>query len=346
MFKNKLDFKLVNIAIVTLIVYLAYSTGNLWIGIVGKAWNIIRPFFFAFIVAYALYPVLQALQKKKVRKGLAMVIIIASVLGLLTFVICLIVPLLINQSTSLFNGIISFVKQISTEYDLNLGPLQESLTNAFNEIVSSMGKYVSDGAFKVINISLSLLSNCAIAFAAAIYFLADMDKIRAKVKQFYQKRNPKTLGYLELADDEMKNYLGGWIKVVFISLVEYTVAYIIIGHPNAILLGFLAAVANIIPYFGGIIANVVACVTSFVISPWLFIKTIICFGVLSTLDGYVINPFVYGKSNKVHPIITILAVFAGGILFGFVGIVISLPLAIMLITAYNYYEEDIKLMKK
>ena len=129
---------------------------------------------------------------------------------------------------------------------------------------------------------------------------------------------------------------------MIISVFEYTIAYTIIGHPNAILLGSLAMIANLIPYFGGIINNVVAAVTAFVISPTLFFRTIIVFVVLSMVDGYVINPIVYGKTNKVHPLVVIMSVFAGGILFGILGIIISLPLAIIIITTIQYFKDDVK----
>ena len=101
-------------------------------------------------------------------------------------------------------------------------------------------------------------------------------------------------------------------------------------------------IANLIPYFGGIINNVVAAVTAFVISPTLFFRTIIVFVVLSMVDGYVINPIVYGKTNKVHPLVVIMSVFAGGILFGILGIIISLQLAIIIITTIQYFKDDVK----
>ena len=56
---------------------------------------------------------------------------------------------------------------------------------------------------------------------------------------------------------------------------------------------------------------------------------------------YNINPLVYGKTNEVHPLVVILSVFAGGILFGIAGIVISLPLAIIIITTFKFFREDI-----
>ncbi len=341
MIKNKLDFKLINFAIITLIVFLMYQTGHLWMGVATKLINIFVPFFFAFIVAYALYPFLQFLERKKVPKGVAIFLIVGLVITILAVVLGLIVPLLVGQLSSLFNNILVFLKEISLDYDLNIGPLQDSLSTTFNEIIKNLGKYVSDGAINFIGVSLNVLANIVIAFSAAIYFLIDMDKIRKGIKKFLLNKNKKYYYYVKVLDTEMKNYLNGFIKVVCITLVEYTVAYYIIEHPNALLLGFLAAIGNLIPYFGGIINNCIAAITAFVISPALFLKTLVAFFVLSSLDGYVINPYVYGKTNKVHPIIVILSVFAGGILFGVFGIIISLPLAIILISTYKFFREDI-----
>ena len=59
------------------------------------------------------------------------------------------------------------------------------------------------------------------------------------------------------------------------------------------------------------------------------------------IDGYIISPKVYGKTNKLHPLVNIFAVFAGGILAGFWGIVISLPIAIIIIATYKFFKEDI-----
>ncbi len=341
MFKDKINYKLVNLVLLSIIILILYETGPLWIGIVSKVWSIIFPFLLSFILAYAFYPFLQFMTNKKIPKGLAVFIIVAIILGIVALLIALIFPLLFSQLSSLFNGILAFVKELTTGYDLNLGPLQETLTSSFNDIISSLSKYVSDGAVSAINSSLGVLSIAVIAFASAIYLLIDMETIRNEVKLFLKRRSKKTFDYVKTIDIEMRNYLSGFVKIIGITLVEYTLAFLIIGHPNALLLGFLAALATLIPYFGGIITNIIAAITAFVISPGLFIRTIICFFILSTLDGYVINPFVYGKTNEVHPLVVIFSVFAGGALFGILGIVISLPLAIIVIATWKYYKKDI-----
>lgn len=341
MFKNKLNYKLLNFLLLTGIVFLMYETGKLWMGVTNKFLSIIGPFLFAFAVAYALYPFLRYLESKKIPKTIAMFIVIGLVLGVLAITIGLIAPLLFEQLSSLFNSIIAFLKELSLDYDINIGPLQANLSEAFNDIIKSLSKYISDGAMTAIGVSLNAISMIVVGFSAAIYFLIDMKRIREGIKKFLKLRSNKAYRYVQLLDHEMTNYFDGFFKIVLITLFEYTITFYIIGHPNALLLGFLAAVATLIPYFGGIITNCIACITAFVISPALFIRTIIAFFILSNLDGYVINPFVYGKTNSVHPIIVILSVFAGGILGGVVGIIVSLPVAILIITTLKYFKTDI-----
>jgi len=341
MFKDKINWKLVNIALLLIIIVMLYQTGHLWIGILSRLWNIVLPFLISFSIAYALHPYVMKLRNKDVPKGLAIFLVVALVFVVLALTIGLMFPLLFGELNSLFNNILAFVKELSLDYDLDLGILQTSLSEIFSNVISSFGQYISDGAVNFIGVSINVLGNVFIVIAAAIYFLIDMESIRETTKKLLIRRSKRTFHYVEMLDREMKAYITGFIKIVFITLVEYTVAYTIIGHPHALLLGFIAAIGNLIPYFGGMATNCVAAITAFAINPILFVKTCIAFFLCSSLDGYLINPYVYGKSNKVHPLVTILAVFAGGILFGILGVVISLPVTIILITTFKFYAEDI-----
>lgn len=342
MLKNKLDYKLVNFALIALIVFLIYQTGNLWTGVLSKIVQIILPFLFAFAIAYALHPFLQKMQDKKIPKWAGITIIVIIILLLISIVGYLITTVMLGQLSSFFGSIMKFINSLqSADLDFNLVGLETSLSETFKTIISSFGTYVSDGAINVIDSSLGFFSNLLIVFASFIYFLIDMDSIREEIKFFFIKKSKKTYNYVKKIDIEMKNYLNGMVQIIVITLIEYTLIYTIIGHPNAILLGFLAAIANLIPYFGGIVVNIIAAITAFVVSPSLLIKTIIVFAILSAVDSYVVNPTVYGKTNKIHPLVTIIALFAGGILFGILGVFISFPLAIIIVTTYNYYKEDI-----
>lgn len=342
MLKDKLDYKLLNCAIIMVIIYLLYKTGDLWLGIIGKVWNLSFPFLLAFAIAYALYPIVSYLKTKNIPKVLSIIFIVIVLFTVLTIFGVIVVPLLFNQLSSLFSSIMYFINEISFDSAINISGFEQTLSNSFNSIIEQLGKFVSNGTIKIIGGSLSYLSTLLISFAAAMYFLADMENIRKRFKKFLNRRNKRLCRYVILLDKEMRSYLSGFVKIMVISLFEYSIAYTIIGHPNAMLLGSLAMIAQLIPYFGGMLNNVIAAITAFVISPSLFIKTIILFIVLSSVDGYVINPLVYGKTNKVHPLIVIMSVFVGGALFGILGIIISLPVAIILIATYKFFEDDLK----
>lgn len=107
------------------------------------------------------------------------------------------------------------------------------------------------------------------------------------------------------------------------------------------LFGVLCSVTTIIPYFGGVFSNIIACITSFFISQKLFILTLMVALICPNIDGYVISPKVYGKTNQVPGLITIFAVYAGGKIYGVIGIIIAIPIAIVLLTTYRFYKKEI-----
>lgn len=342
MIKNKINFKLINVALIVLIITLLYLCGGLWSTIIGKILEILFPFLVAFVIAYALHPFVEKLVKLKVPEKLSMVIVLLVVIGFFIIIGTLAIPLLVEQLGSLFNGIIAFIKEMSIKYDIDFGPLQKTLSNTFNDIIKNVGSWVSNGALSVISTSVNYVTTFIITAAATVYFLVDMKKIKDMSKSYFKRKGSKTFNYVKAIDDSMEDYLEGFMKIMLISLVEYTVAFLIIGHPNAILLGFIAALGNLIPCFGGIFTNIIALITAFVVSPALFIKALVVFAVLSIVDSYVINPAVYGKSNNLPPILVVFSIFAGGILFGLIGIIISLPVTIILLTTYKYFRKDIE----
>lgn len=347
MLKEKLDYKLINLALIVFVIFIAHQTGTFWYGILTRIIQLAMPLFIAFAMAYALNPLVKSLEKKGMSKKISVTSVVMAMGLLITIIVSIIFPLMFSQLTGLLNGIIDFVVELTASLDLELGSIQETLVGNLNEIIKSVSTYVSDGAIKTLGMSLSFLTNTLIVLAIAVYFLYDFDKIRELIKKVVKKKNAKLFRYLKVLDQEFRNYLTGLGKIMIIAYFEYTLVFLIIGHPQALLLGFLAAPANLIPYFGGLITNLIASITAFVISPLLFLKTIIATVVLSSFDSFVVNPKVYGKSNQIHPVMVIFSVYAGGSLFGPIGIFIALPTAILFISAYKFFKTDItKQLKK
>lgn len=348
MIKKGLDYKLVNICLIILIMFLLYKTGGLWIGIVKIISKIVLPFSLAFIFAYALNPALRYLCEKRIPKGIAIGIIVLIIIGIMIVISILLVPLLFNQITALFKEILIFIKTMSINFNIDFKDIEESISNLFNVFLEKASTYIPNGAISIVNVSIEYITILFIFISSSIYFLIDMDKIRNETKKILKKLNKTIYQLVYNIDLEMKKYFISFIKIMIITFFEYNLGFIIVGHPNFLLLGILASISSIIPYFGGIIVNVIAGICAFVIGKSLFIKTMILIFILSMIDSYLIGPIVYGKSNKIHPLVSIFAVFAGGILFGIMGIIISMPLCIIILTIYRFFKDDIydKIKKK
>lgn len=338
--KGKVNYKLIDIVLTLVIIFLIINTFGFWSGILKKIFSIIFPFLISFAIAYALYPFVEKLTKRKVPKPLAVFIVVALLVGFLVLIFYLMIPLVIDQLMALFNWLMDFVIKISNEYNVDLNSIQEHLGD-FKSLISNYGKSIGDFSLSVIMHSINILTLVIICFITSIYFLADMEKIRKKVKNFLKRKNKRTYRYVERLDHEVSQYFVGLEKYIIIQFVEYTVIFFLIGHPYYLLLGILCSVTTVIPYFGGIFANIIAAITAFFVSKNLFILTLIVALICPNIDGYIISPRVYGKTNNVPGLLTIFAVFAGGKIAGILGIVIALPVTIILLATYRFYEDDI-----
>jgi len=323
MIKNKLDIKLINILLIAVIVYLFYQTKTLWLNILNKIISIIIPLLISFTLAYAIYPIINILKKYKIPKFFGIFIVYSIILIILTIIVMQLVPIITSQLNILLNYIPLFIKNINLQNDFLI------------QIIDKLN--ISFDISKTINVSINFITNLGIVIILSVYFLIYMDKIRDYLKN---NLNIKQYNYLKTIDIQMTNYISGFIKIVLLSFFEYTFSYYLIGHPNAILLGILSAISNFIPCFGNLIVQLISVVSGLVINETLGLKVIIITLILSLIDSYVINPLIYGKTNELSPILVIVSIFIFGILFGILGVIISLPLTIIIISTIKFYKEN------
>lgn len=305
-----INYKLINLTLVLIIGYLIYKTSALWINI----YKIIEPLLIGFCIAYALYPFFEALNKR-LSKLLSILIIIMIVLLMFVLIIILLIPLV--------SEIISLLDFIMIIFKKNLSILE----NILNHLTP----------LKTINTSFDIITSIIITLITSIYFLIDMPKIRLKIKNYL--KNKKIYSCIKQIDKSLKKYMKSFLIIVLISFFEYTIIYYMIGHPNYLLLGVLSSLSNFIPIFGETIVQVLGVLTSFALNTKLGIKAIILALICSIFDGYVLNPLVYGKGNKIHPLIVILS-SSFGMLFGFIGLVFSIPISIIIINLFKFFKEE------
>lgn len=338
---NKLNYRLVNTLLLMAIIYIIVATSNYWGGIILRIFNILVPFLLAFVFAYILNPFVKKLEEKGVRRSLALVFVVLVVLSLLIGLLWITLPTIYDQLIAFSKTITEVINDISGRFDLNLGEYKVAINDTLNQIIKDLGSYISTGTIDILGKSVNFLTKAIVVFIVGIYLLIDMDKIRLFIKK-YLRPHKKQYNYIKTIDDEIGNYLHGLAIFMLVQLFEYSILFKLVGHPNWLLLGVLACVTTIIPYFGGIITNIIAVITASVISNKLFIATLIITLVFPNIDGYVISPHIYGKTNNINPIFVIFVAGVCSSLFGFWGIVLGLPLYIIIRATWNFFNQDIK----
>ena len=342
MFKDKLNYKIVNLAALMLLLYIGVSNISIWLGVLSKILSVLSPFIIGFSFAYAFTPLVRWLEKKGLNRKLSILIVILGIVLLLVGLLAVTLPMLYDQLSLLIKMLIEVFNNINDKFDINLGTFEIKITDYLNDILKDVGSMASSTTMGIMSKSIDLASKVIVGFVGFVYFLIDMDKIRSGFKEILESFGKRWFKYFKMMDDEITNYLKGLELFMLIQLFEYSIIFLIIGHPNWLILGILACITTVIPYFGGLITNLIALLLASVVSPTLVILTTIICLIFPQLDGYVISPKVYGKTNNVSPLITIMAVSVGGTLGGIKGIIVALPVYLLLRNTYQFFRKEIK----
>lgn len=342
MFNNKINYGIVNLAALMLLLYIGVTNIGLWIDILGKCISVLAPFIIAFAFAYAFTPLVRWLDKKGLNKGIAITIVVIGLVVIVVGIFALTLPLLYDQLKLLAKTVVEVMKNFDNKYNINLGTYEIEITDYLNDILKNIGSVAGASTVDIVNKSLGFIGKFIVGFVGFIYFLIYMENIRNTLKAILKASNKRAFNYIRLMDTEITNYLKGLETFMVIQLFEYSLLFLIVGHPNWLVLGILACITTIVPYFGGLITNIIAIILASVISSKLFILTIIICLIFPQLDGYIISPKVYGRTNNVNPLITIMAVSIGGTLAGPAGIIIALPCYLLLRTTFNFFKMDLK----
>jgi len=346
MYKDKLNYKLLNLLILCTIIYLGIITFDYWIGLLSKIYNLVFPFLISFIIAYALSPIVRMIESKGVRKNIAVTIVVLAVVLICAGILGLTIPLIYEQLINLSKNIGSIINDVSKIFDIDVSNYQITINNYLNQVINDLGKYISNGLFTFFSRSIDFFTKFIIVSIVSIYFLSDMENIRENAKEFLKRKNTKAFKLIKSIDNELGNYLRGLTIFMCIQFIEYSLLFWIIGHPHWALLGLLASFTTVIPYFGGWITNIIAVILASVVSSKLFFATLIICFIFPNIDGYIISPRVYGKTNKVKPLYSIFAVTVMGGLLGLFGILFSLPTYLVLNCIYKFLKEERKVKRK
>lgn len=299
--------------------------------------DVILPFVLGGAIAYFLDPVADRLEAIGLSRGSAVSLI--TLLAALTFVIMalLVVPTLVEQTIALVN----VAPQLAQD-------LQGFLTERFPEIVDedstlhksllALGETVQERGGALLNTVLSSaasLLNIAMLFVivpvVAFYLLYDWDRMIAVIDDLLPRDHAPVVRELaSQIDRTLASFIRGMGTVCLILGTYYAVALMLVGLQFGLVVGAIAGIVTFIPYVGAIVGGTLAIGLALFQfwGDWLSIGLVAGVFVLGqVVEGNILTPKLVGSSVGLHPVWLIFALSVFGMLFGFVGMLVAVPVA-------------------
>ncbi len=190
---------------------------------------------------------------------------------------------------------------------------------------------------------LGWLMNLVLIPVVTFYLLRDWDLLIKGIRELLPRKIEPTVSTLASEIDEVLGaFVRGQLMVMFALGAIYTAGLWLIGLDLAFIIGMGAGILSVVPYLGtvvGLVAAVLAAVFQF---QDLFhtIMVLLVFGTGQALEGMVLTPKLVGDRIGLHPVAVIFAVLAGGQLFGFLGILLALPVASALNVLVRHFRDE------
>lgn len=315
--------------------------------------GVLPPFLYALIIVYLLRPVVNFFVSKNMSRLVAVSLTYLIILLILAIALTLLVPILINQVRDFILHFPQFLKVLGaylTRLQIAFYRIEfpKFVQDAFEQLVLRSKKLAVLWAQKLPEMTASLfggLFNLIISPIIAFYILKDLPAIKETlVKLVPPQYRDNFLHLTKEIDIAVGGFLRGQLLIALIVGITISVYLLIIGVNFAILLGLLAGILNIIPYFGPIVGGAIAALVALFESPTLALLVIAGMIVIQQLDGVLISPNIMRQTVDLHPVIIILALLIGGSFFGFLGLILAIPVAAVgkALLLHYYFEPQTK----
>jgi len=299
--------------------------------VLGFLKTVLLPFVIALIVSYVLNPIVNALNRRKVPRTVAVLLIYAMFALSVTVVLMNVIPVFVTQLTELNEHLPEVTMRAqSMIIDLNRNDfLPESIRMGINNALYEAEQQLAASIAGIVGRIGSTVGAVFVAFVIpflAFYMLKDMQLIEKTVLTFVPTNHKRRMIRLVTdIDKALGNYIRGqFIVCVIIGLFAY-VGYWMIGIPYPLLLAALVGIFNIVPYLGPFIGAAPAIVVASTVSLKMVLLVVVVNFACQILESNIVSPQVVGRSLHMHPLMIIFALLVGGELGGVVGLILAVP---------------------
>lgn len=312
---------------------------------------VLMPFLVGATLAYMGDPLADRLEKFKIPRTIAVVIVFSVITLIVIGSLLIIIPAVKTQIEFTFakapeaylwlnqKGIPWINETLSLQIAVSELDIQEWLKQHWEDTSSILGSVLT-GIGSSSMAMMAWLANLILVPVVAFYLMRDWDKLIAYIGDLIPRKNSDIIFQLAKESDEvLGSFVRGQLMVMLALGVIYSIGLSITGLDVALLVGMIAGLASIVPYLGfgvGILVAGVAAILQFHTAGAL-IPIVIVFVIGQALEGMVLTPLMVGDKIGLHPVTVIFAILAGGQLFGFTGILIALPVAAVLAVLMRHF---------
>ncbi|MCY8898892.1 AI-2E family transporter [Bacillus spizizenii] len=335
---NKFVLFLLVLLLIGLNILVFTKTSFIFTPIIVLLKTISLPIILTGIVFYLINPIVDFLERRRIRRIYSILLLYLLIIGLITITIVSIIPFLKEQIMSLIDNIPRYVDVVENQTKQLIGSnFVNQAQQTMNINISDLATKVSDQAATIVNSTFTGVGNFIGALTEIIisivtvpfilfYLLKDGKKLPVYILKFVPTRlKEQTYTVLSEMNHRLSSYIRGQIIVSFCIGFLLFIGYLIIGLDYASLLAVIAACTSIVPYLGPTIAITPAIIIAIVTSPLMLLKLVIVWTIVQLIEGKLISPQIMGKNLHIHPITIIFLLLTAGKLFGVVGIILAIP---------------------
>lgn len=314
---------------------------------------VLTPFIVAAVLAYVLHPLVERLARRRVPRALAVAVVELVTVLIVLAVVLLIVPILSKQLPLLREQIPLLADRANTQLAPWLARFGVDVALDTISIKNFLLKYLNTNLEEWTTAALSsariggsfllaILGNVFLIPMVLFYLLIDWNSMMQRIAGLMPPRaRERTEGFFDECDGVLGQYLRGQLSVMVALAAYYSIGLMLFGFDLAIPVGVFTGLAVFIPYVGfglGLMLALISAVLQF--TGWHgLVGVAVVFGIGQLLESFVLTPRLVGERIGMSPLTVIFALLAFGHLFGFIGVMIALPVSAVLVVAVRRLRE-------
>ena len=335
--KSKLMFWTSEVLLLTIIFFIWRQMGDMITPIVSVVNTILIPFLVGGFLYYITNPLVKFIQDKlKINRMIGILITLSLLFGLIALGVIYLLPILINQLSSLINStqglyweIQSFVNQLSKNplfRNLNIQSTIQQLNLSYVDILQNILNSVTNSLGSVLSAVVNTLMILIMTPIFLVYFLMDGHKLLPMLERTVLKRDKLNISsLLTNLNATVARYISGIsIDALIIGALAY-IGYSVIGLKYALVFAIFSSLANLIPYVGPSIGLIPMVITYAFTDPQKMVAALIYMLIIQQVDGNILYPRIVGGVMKVHPITIMVLLLLSSNIYGVLGMIVAIP---------------------